>query len=71
MHYHHTQKGCLRQRMGDNFNPGAEAENQGKGPANSPSNNPLQNSQGAISSLHLKWLLGGLPLGIEPRPIRH
>ena len=46
-----------------------KAENQ-EGPANSRSND-LQHNQGAIGSLHLRWLLGGLLLGIEPRPIRH
>ena len=49
---------------------GTKAENQ-EGPANSPSDDPFQHSQGAIGSLHLRWVLGGLLLGIEPRPIRH
>ena len=59
--------------MGGNFNPGAEAENQGMGLVNSPSDNPspLQYSQEAIGNLRLRWLLGGPPLDIEPRPIRH
>ena len=57
--------------MGGNFNPGAEAENQEKGPANSPSNNPLplQHYREAIGCLRLRWLLGGPPLGIKPHPI--
>ena len=44
------KKGCLQPRMGGNFNPGAEVENQGISPANSPSDNPspLQYSQRAI-----------------------
>ena len=72
MHYHHTQKDCLQQRMGGTFNPGAEAENQEKGLTNSPFNNPLpQQGQRAIGRLHSRWLLGSLPLSIEPRPIRH
>ena len=59
--------------MGGNFNPGAEVENQGKGLANYPFDNPLplQYSQGTIGGLRSRWLMGGLPLGIEPRPIRH
>ena len=56
--------------MGGNFNPGTKAENQ-EGPANSRSNDPLQHSQGAIGSLRLKWLLGSLPLGIEPHSISY
>ena len=64
----HALKAFLRWRMGGNFNPCTRAENQ-KGPANSRSDN-LQH-KGAIGSLHLRWLLGRLPLGIEPRPIRH
>ena len=66
----HAQKGFLRWRMGDVFNPTTKAEIQ-EGPANSHSNDPLQHSHGAIGSLRLSWLLGGLLLGIEPRPIRH
>ena len=54
--------------MGGDFNPSAEAENQGKGPVNSPSNNPLT-LQGAIGCLRLRWLLGGPLLGLEPHPI--
>ena len=42
-----------------------------EGPTNSRSDDPLQYSQSALGSLHLRWLLGGLPLDIEPRPIRH
>ena len=69
----HTQKCYLGQRMGGNFNPGTEAENQGEGLANSPFDNPLPLQQGsrAIGSLCLRWLLGGLPLDIEPRSIRN
>ena len=52
------------------FNPGTKAENQ-EGPVNSPSDDPFQHSQGAIGSLLLRWLLGSLPLDIEPRPIKH
>ena len=52
--------------MGGSFNPGAEAENQGKVP-NNPL--PLQHCQGAIGYLPLRWLLGSPPLGIEPYPI--
>ncbi len=57
--------------MGGNFNPGAEVDNQGEGPANSPSNNPLplQHCLGAIGCWRLRWLLGGPLLGIEPDPI--
>ena len=73
MHHQRAQKGCLRQRMGGYFNPGAEAENQGKGLANSPFDDPLplQHGQGAIGSMRSRWLLGGPPLNIEPRPIRY
>ena len=48
-----AQKGFLRRRIGSDFNPGTEANNQGKGPANSPSNNPLPlpHGRGAIGSL--------------------
>ena len=56
--------------MGGDFNPGNKAENQ-EGPANSRSNDPHKHSQTAIGSLRLRWLLGSLPLDIEPRPIRH
>ena len=49
---------------GDNFNPGTEAENQ-EGPANFCSDDPLHYSQSTFGSLRLKWLLGGLQLGIE------
>ena len=66
----HAQKGFSRWRMEGVFNPGTKAENQ-EGPANSPSEDPFQHSQGAIGNLHLRWLLGGLLLGIEPRSIRH
>ena len=66
----HAQKGFSRWRMEGVFNPGTKAENQ-EGPANSPSEDPFQHSQGAIGSLRLRWLLGSLPLGIEPRHIRH
>ena len=41
VHHHHAQKDCLRWRLGRNLNPEAEAEHQGKGQANSPSNNSL------------------------------
>ena len=66
-------KDCLQQEMGGNFNPGTEAENQGVGPANSFSDYPLplKYSKRAIGSLRLTWLLGGPPLDIEARPIRH
>ena len=59
---------CLKW-MGGNSNP----ENQRKGPAKSPSNDPLPLQHGlrAIGSLHLRWLLGSPPLGIQPHPIRH
>ena len=59
--------------MGGNFNPNAEAENQGIGLANFPSDYslPLQYSQGATGSLRLRQLFSGPPLGIEPGPIRH
>ncbi len=50
--------------------PGIEAENP-EGPANSCFSDPLQHSQSALSSLRLKWLLGGLQLGIELSPIKH
>ena len=62
-----TKKGW---RMGRDYNPGAEAENQ-EGPANSPSNDPLplQHCQGAIGCLCLRWLLGGSLFGIEPYSI--
>ena len=65
VHHHHAQKGCLQWKMGSNFNPGAEAENQRKHPENSPSNNPLplQHCQGAIDCLRSP------PLGFEPHPI--
>ena len=45
-----AQKGRLRQRMGGNFNPGTEAENQGEGPANSPPDDPspLQHGHGLV-----------------------
>ncbi len=36
-----TQKGYVRRMMEGNSIPGTEAEIQGEGPANSPSNNPL------------------------------
>ena len=59
--------------MGGDFDPGAEAENQGKGTGDSPSNDPsaLQHGQGAFGSLRPRWLLGRPPLGIEPRLVRH
>ena len=59
--------------MGGNFNPRTEAENQGVGPENSLSDYPLppKYSQRAIGSLHSRWLLGGPPLDIEARPVRH
>ena len=60
----HAQKGFLRWRMGDVFNPTTKAEIQ-EGPANSRSDDPHKHSQGAIGSLRLRWLLGGPPLGIE------
>ena len=66
----HAQKGFLRWRMGGNFNPSTEAENQ-VGLANSRSDDLLQHSQSLFSSLRVRWLLGGLWLGIEPRPIKH
>ena len=52
------QKGYLRQMMGGDFNPSTEAENQGEGRANSPTNDPLpfQHSQGAIDSLYSRYL---------------
>ncbi len=65
-----AQTGFLWWRLGGNFNPGTKAENQ-EGPANSRSDDPHKHSQGATGSLRLKWLLGRLPLDIEPRPIRH
>ena len=65
------QKGFLRWMMDGDFNPGTEVENQGEGLANSPPDHSLQHSQSAISSLCSRWLLGGLLLGIEQRPISH
>ena len=66
-------KEAVYDRIESIFKSGAEAENQGKGLANSPSDDPLplQHGQGASGSMRSKWLLGGPPLGIEPRPIRH
>ena len=55
----HAQKGFSRWRMEGVFNPGTKAENQ-EGPENSCSDDPLQHSHGAIGSLRLSWLLGGL-----------
>ena len=68
-----AQKGYLQWRMGGNFNTSTEVENQGEGPANSPSDDPLplEHGQRAIGNLSLRWLLGNLPLGIESRSIRH
>ena len=65
--YHHAYKGCLRQRIGGNFNPGAEVENQGIGPANSPSNNPspLQCSQGVFA---LKMAIGRSTVRHKTKP---
>ena len=59
--------------MGGDFNRGTEAESQGEGPVNSPSDDPLplQHGQGAIDSLSLRWLLGSLLFGIESHSIRH
>ncbi len=44
--------------MGGDFNPSTEAENQGEGQANSPTNDPLpfQHGQGAIDSLYSRYL---------------
>ena len=55
--------------MGGNFNPGAEAEHQGKGSSNSHSNDPLSFQHDG--NLRSKWLLGSPLLGIKICPIRH